>query len=140
MATTALVAPTVTIPDPQFLTGVGLTATTGTAVGTGAQTVTVPYVANLVVAIISLTTAPGLLTLVSPGFVNQPASLTFTPGAAGVYLFALGQEWVSPTTGLVTLTIGTAVATTFASAYVLTTLGTGAKHSPFEVNPQLADF
>ncbi len=140
MATTALTAPTAGIPDAQFLTGVGLTATTGTAVGTGAQTVTVPYVAGLVVAITSLTTAPGLLTLVSPGFANQPASLTCTPGSAGVYLFAIGQEWAAPATGLVTITIGTAVATTYASAYVLVSAGTGAKHSPFETNPQALDY
>jgi len=138
MATTALVAPTVSIPDPQFLNGVGITATTGTAVGTGAQTVTVPWVQGLVVVITSATTAPGLLTLVSPGL-GTPASVTCTPAAAGIYLFAISQQWASPSTGLVTITIGTAVATTFASAYV-GTAGVGAKHNPFENNPQGTDY
>jgi hypothetical protein len=140
MATTALVSPTVTIPDPQFLTGVSLTVTTGTAVGTGAQTVTVPWVSGLVVVISSATTAPGLLTLVGPG-VGGAASATCTPGAAGIYLFGpIGEQWQAPSTGLVTLTIGTAVATTYAAAYVLSSAGTGAKHNPFENNPQASDF
>jgi hypothetical protein len=140
MATTALTAPTTVLPDPQFNGGVGVTVTTGTAVGTGAQTVTVPWVSGLVVVISSATTAPGLLTLVSPGFVNQPASLTCTPGAAGVYLFGpIGNEWAAPSTGLVTITIGTAVATTYAAAYVLAG-ATGAKHNPFENNAQAADY
>jgi hypothetical protein len=138
MATTALVAPTVLLPDPQFTTGVGVTVTTGTLVGTGAQTVTVPYVPNLVLVITSATTAPGLLTLVSPGG-GAPASVTCTPASAGVYLFLIGQEWASPSTGLVTLTIGTAVSTTYAAAYVGAS-PTGAKHNPFENVPTAADF
>lgn len=138
MATTALAAPTVLLPDPQFTTGVSLTVTTGTAVGTGAQTVTVPWVQGLVVVISSATTAPGLLTLVSPGG-GAPTSVTCTPGAAGVYLFLIGQEWASPSTGLVTITIGTAVASTYASAYVGAN-ATGAKHNPFENIPTAADY
>lgn len=140
MATTALVLPTVSLPDPQFLTGASVTATTGTAVGTGAQTVTVPWTPGLVVAIISATTAPGLLTLVSPGQTGAPASVSCTPAAAGLYFFGpIGQEWQAPATGLVTITIGTGVSTTFASAYVLPT-GTGAKHNPFENNPAATDY
>lgn len=139
MATTALASPTLTLPDPQFTTGVSLAVTTGTAVGTGAQTVTVPWVSGLVVAIISATTAPGLLTLVSPN-VGGAASVTCTPALAGIYLFGpIGQEWQAPVTGLVTITIGTAVATTLAAAYVLAN-PTGAKHNPFENNPAAADF
>jgi hypothetical protein len=139
MATTALTAPTTLLPDPQFSTGVSLTATTGTTVGTGAQTVTVPWVPNLVVVIFSATTAPGVLTLVSPG-TGGPASITNTPGAAGIYLFGpISNEWASPSTGLVTVTIGTAVATTSAAAYVLAN-PTGNKHNPFQNNPQFTDF
>jgi hypothetical protein len=139
MATTALALPATTLPDPQFLTGVGITVITGTAVGTGAQTVTVPWVQGLLVVISSATTAPGLLTLVSPG-VGAPASLTCTPALAGVYLFGpLGGEWQAPSTGLVTITIGTAVATTYAAAYILAN-PTGTKHNPFENNPQGTDY
>lgn len=141
MATTALSAPSTVLPDPQFLTGVGLTATTGTAVGTGAQTVTVPWASGLVVAIVSLTTAPGLVTLVSPGSATQSASVSCTPASAGVYLFGpIGQEWQAPATGLVTITVGTGVATTYAAAFLLPGVGTGAKHNPFENNPQSTDF
>lgn len=139
MATTALTTPSAVLPDPQFSGGVGITATTGTTVGTGAQTVTVPWVPGLVVVIYSATTAPGVLTLVSPGN-GTPASVTCTPGAAGIYLFGpIGEEWGSPSTGLVTITIGTAVATTSAAAYVLGA-ATGAKHNPFENNPQATDY
>lgn len=138
MATTALTAPSTLLPDPQFNGGVGITVTTGTAVGTGAQTVTVPWVSGLVVVISSATTAPGVLTLVSPGN-GTPASLTCTPGSAGVYLFGpIGSEWQG-STGLVTITVGTAVSTTYAAAYVLAA-ATGAKHNPFENNPQSSDF
>lgn len=141
MSTTALSAPTTLLPDPQFTGGVGITVTTGTAVGTGAQTVTVPWANGLVVVISSATTAPGVLTLVSPGFSNQPASLTCTPGAAGVYLFGpIDQQWAAPSTGLVTITIGTAVSTTYAAAYLMPSAGTGAKHNPFENNPQSTDY
>lgn len=139
MATTALTLPTALLPDPQFTTGVGITVTTGTAVGTGAQTVTVPWVFGLVVVISSATTAPGLLTLVSPG-VGGAASVTCTPGSAGVYLFGpIGEEWQAPSTGLVTVTIGTAVASTYASAYIMAA-ATGAKHNPFENNPTATDY
>lgn len=139
MATTALTAPTTVLPDPQFVNGVGLTVTTGTAVGTGAQTVTVPWVQGLTVVIASATTAPGLLTLVSPN-VGGAASVSCTPASAGVYLFGpIGQEWAAPSTGLVTITIGTAVSTTYASAYVGAN-PTGAKHNPFENNPTAADY
>lgn len=140
MATTALSAPSAYLPDAQFLTGVGPTATTGTAVGTGAQTVTVPWASGLVVAIISATTAPGVLTLVSPGSTTQPASITCTPASAGFYFFGpIGQEWTAPATGLVTVTIGTAVSTTYATAFLLAA-ATGAKHNPFQNNPQSTDF
>jgi hypothetical protein len=139
MATTALALPTTLLPDPQFTTGVSITVTTGTAVGTGAQTVTVPWTQGLVLVISSATTAPGLLTLVSPG-VGGAASVTCTPGSAGVYLFGpIGQEWSAPSTGLVTLTIGTAVATTYASAYIGAS-PTGTKHNPFENNPTATDY
>lgn len=140
MATTALTAPTTLLPDAQFTTGVGVTVTTGTLTGTGAQTVTVPWASGLVIAIISATTAPGLLTLVSPGSATQPASVTCTPASAGLYFFGpIGQEWQAPATGLVTVTIGTAVATTYAAAYLLAN-ATGAKHNPFENNPTSTDY
>jgi hypothetical protein len=137
MALQVLTAPTTFLIDPQFSrTTSNVPGTSGTAVGANTG-ITVPWVPNLGLQIYTGATACGNVTLISPN-TTMLASIVVAPGTSQNILYGpIGPEWIGAG-GLVQVNVATG--TTVVVTPFLIPFATGSAHSPFELNPQNADY